>query len=43
MGQSNDSDYQDETGAVYRWDFDGSNGIRIDPPQDYNQEPNVVK
>ena len=34
-----DSAYQDETGAVYRWDFDGSNGVRIDPPQDYNQEP----
>ena len=34
-----DAAYQEETGAVYRWDFDGSNGVRIDPPQDHNQEP----
>ena len=29
-------DYNNLTGVVYRWDIDGSNNVRIDPPSDDN-------
>ena len=31
-------EHDNENGTVYRWDFDGSNNIEIDLPNDYNQQ-----
>ena len=35
-------EHDDENGTVYRWDFDGSNNIEIDLPNDYNQNENQI-